>query len=72
MATASQTSLSLGETINELLGAAQVVGVNCQCVGTMVVLRGTVGHPQTKQQAVSIARQCCGMNEIANEIHVVG
>lgn len=67
-----RTPLSLGETVNELLNAAHVVGVNCQCNGTMIVLRGKVGHAQTKQQAVSIARQCCGMNEIANEIHVVG
>jgi osmotically-inducible protein OsmY len=72
MSATLRTPLSLGQTVNDLLDAAQVNGVNCQCVGTMIVLRGQVGHPQAKQQAVSIARQCCGMNEISNEIHVVG
>ena len=67
-----RTAFSIGETINELLDDAQVAGVNCQCVGTMVVLRGKVDHPLVRQKAISIARKCCGMNEIANEIHVVG
>jgi len=66
------TPFSLGQQINHLLKEAQVTGVNCQCAGATVVLRGKVAHPNTRQAAISIARQCCGMNEIVNEIHVVG
>jgi hypothetical protein len=66
-----KTPFTLGQDINRLLKESQVSGVNCQCAGSLVVLRGTVTHPNARQRAISIARQCCGMNEISNEIHVV-
>lgn len=66
------TPFALGEMINQLLHKSQVVGVNCQCAGSLVVLRGTVHDHNFKERAAMIARKCCGMNEISNEIHVVG
>lgn len=66
------TPFAIGETINQLLLKSHVVGVNCQCAGSLVVLRGKVNDHNNKDRAVSIARKCCGMNEISNEIHVVG
>lgn len=71
MKKASKTPFNLGQNINRLLKDAHVAGVTCQCAGSLVVLRGTVSHHQAEQRAITIARQCCGMNEIANEIHVV-
>jgi osmotically-inducible protein OsmY len=65
------TPFAIGETINQLLVKSQVVGVNCQCAGSLVVLRGKVSSKNSKERAASIARRCCGMNEISNEIHVV-
>jgi osmotically-inducible protein OsmY len=65
------TPFAIGETINQLLVKSQVTGVNCQCAGSLVVLRGQVSSKKSKERAASIARRCCGMNEISNEIHVV-
>jgi hypothetical protein len=72
MNTSLYTPFAISEAINDLLHKSQVAGVNCQCAGTLVVLRGKVTSSKSKERAASIARRCCGMNEIANEIHVVG
>lgn len=66
------TPFALSETVNELLVKSDVQGVNCQCAGSLVVLRGKVHDSNFKDRAAKIARKCCGMNEISNEIHVVG
>lgn len=66
------TPFAIGEVINQLLVKSEVTGVNCQCAGSLVVLRGKVQNRKSKDRAASIARGCCGMNEISNEIHVVG
>ncbi|MEZ6136677.1 MAG: BON domain-containing protein [Pirellulaceae bacterium] len=66
----NHTPFAIGDSVNNMLSAAHVFGVNCQCAGSLVVLRGTVATSQLKQQAITIARQLCGMREIANEIEV--
>ncbi len=66
----NRTPFAIGDAVNEMLRNEQVSGVNCQCAGALVVLRGTVSNPQIKQQAITIARHVCGMREIANEIDV--
>ncbi len=68
----NKTPFAIGDAINQMLLKARVIGVNCQCAGSLVVLRGTVASAQLKQQAITIARQLCGMREIANEIEVKG
>jgi osmotically-inducible protein OsmY len=66
------TPFAIGENINQLLVESQMTGVSCQCVGSLVVLRGKVNNKNSKDQAASIARRCCGMiNEISNEIQIV-
>ena len=67
----NRTPFAIGDAVNEMLQSACVSGVNCQCAGSLVVLRGNVATAQVKQQAITIARQLCGMREIANEIDVV-
>jgi len=67
----NRTPFAIGDAVNEMLRNEHVDGVNCQCAGALVVLRGTVSTVQVKQQAITIARHVCGMREIANEIDVV-
>ncbi len=71
MPNSENTPFAIGVTVNEMLRSAKVLGVNCQCAGSLVVLRGAVGSAHMKQQAITIARQLCGMREICNEIQVV-
>lgn len=67
------TPFAISENINQLLHNYHITGINCQCAGSLVVLRGKVPNKKSKDEATSIARRCCGMiNEICNEIHVVG
>ncbi|MBX3420502.1 MAG: BON domain-containing protein [Pirellulaceae bacterium] len=66
------TPFKLGAMINQLFRSASMYDVYCQCTGSLVVLRGKVGSSTAKQRAASIARKCCGMGEISNEIHIVG
>ena len=66
----NKTPFAIGDAVNDMLRLAQVYGVNCQCSGSCVVLRGTVATQQDKQQAITIARHVCGMREIANEIDI--
>ena len=66
-----KTPFAIGDAVNLLLRKSHVTGVTCQCAGSLVVLRGSVPSSQLKQRAITIARKCCGMGEIANEIHVV-
>ena len=68
----NKTPFAIGDAVNEMLAKAHVFGVDCQCAGSLVVLRGSVTTAQLKQPAITIARQMCGMREIANEIEVVG
>ena len=67
----NKTPFAIGDAVNQMLRNEHVFGVNCQCAGALVVLRGTVANPQIKQRAITIARHVCGMREIANEIDVV-
>jgi osmotically-inducible protein OsmY len=72
MSASVYTPFALGETVNNQLIEAKVGSVICQCAGSLVVLRGQVGNRKAKDQAATIARRCCGMSEISNEIAVVG
>jgi osmotically-inducible protein OsmY len=67
----NHTAFAIGDAVNHQLEKSCVSGVNCQCTGSLVVLRGAVPSAQIKQQAITIARAECGMREIANEIEVV-
>lgn len=68
----NHTPFAIGDAVNTELEKARIWGVNCQCAGSLVVLRGAVHSAQLKQRAITIARAECGMREIANEIEVVG
>ena len=69
--TENHTPFAVGDAVNSMLSKARVLGVHCQCAGSIIVLRGSVATAQVKQQAITIARELCGMREIANEIEVV-
>ena len=65
-----QTPFAIGESVNDSLRKNYVAGVTCQCAGSQVILRGLVDSFRTKERALRIARQLCGMREIADEINV--
>ncbi len=66
----NHTPFAIGDDVNQMLNKARLMGVHCQCAGSLIVLRGSVASAQIKQQAIAIARQLCGMRELAIEIEV--
>lgn len=65
-----KTPFVVEDAVNETLRAEQIVDVNCQCAGALVVMRGTVASIQARQRVIELTRRVCGMREIAFEINI--
>ena len=68
----NKTPFAIGDAVNESLRAEQIVDVNCQCAGALVVLRGTVADMQARQKVIDLTRRVCGMREVVFEINIAG
>jgi hypothetical protein len=66
----NKTPFAIGDAVNEVLRAEQILNVNCQCAGALVVLRGTVADLQAWQKVIELTRRVCGMREVAFEINI--
>jgi osmotically-inducible protein OsmY len=73
MTTKVHSPLVIEDLVNGLLhssSAEEMCNVHCETSGSQVILRGCVSSMDRKELASSLAKQICGMREIANEIHV--